>query len=639
LSISYFSLTAGGSLLALKLQEHFGGEASLPRCHSLGCGHCSPFDDLAQALTERFRADGSADALVCVMAAGIVFRILGPELRSKAEDPAVVVVDEDGRFAVPMLGGHAAGANKLARDIAGFLGGKAVLTTASDVRGLVAPDQMAARLGLKVTDPEQLRRVTALLVDGGAVCVEAPVNPGCEDYGWVRPGGSLEGYQGRLLVTHRSGSPDEGIPTARLVPPVVAAGVGCRRGAAAADITAAIRSTCATHGVDTLAVGCLASIDAKRDEAGLLEAAEQMGVPLRWYGAGQLGELGRPGSGFVEEAVGTPAVAEPAALLAAGEGAQLISGKEAYGGVTVALALGQWRPGPRREDAAVADAPEPASASETARGATPTGGVTVVGTGAGTGELLTAQARTAIRSADRVVGYRTYVEQVKEIFPETAAEEERYISGSMGRERERCRQALDLAAQGHRVALISSGDPGVYGMAGLLLEMAAGFDGGIPVSIAPGVTAAQLAAARLGAPLMNDYITLSLSDLLTPREEVLRRVEAAAASGMVICLYNPASRKRRPLFEQASAIIGRHRPGGTIAGWVRNAGGPGEETVITTLAELAEADIDMRTVVIVGNSRTRIIDGRMVTLRGYERKEKKGTSVSRRAQGEGEKGS
>jgi precorrin-3B C17-methyltransferase len=147
---------------------------------------------------------------------------------------------------------------------------------------------------------------------------------------------------------------------------------------------------------------------------------------------------------------------------------------------------------------------------------------------------------------------------------------------------------------------------------------------GIPVTVVPGVTAAQIAAARLGAPLMNDYITLSLSDLLTPREEVLRRARLAAASDMVVCLYNPTSKKRRPLFEEVCEIMAGERPADTPVGWVRAAGSSEESSGIVPLSELAAEDIDMRTIIILGNSRTVVKNGRMVTGRGYEKKKGKG---------------
>jgi len=598
--ISYFSLTAGGALLALKLRDEFGGIAHLPGCHSMGCGNCDPFDNIADALPERFNA---GDTVVCVMAAGIVFRILAPYLKSKQDDPAVIVIDEEGGHVIPLLGGHAAGANALAKKVASFLGAEAAITTSSDVQGLVAPDDVARRLDAVVADPVGLRRVTALLVDGRPVCIEAFEDPCIDGYGWVPYGGELSGYEGRLLVSHLVGNEgdqvDEQVRTARLIPRKVAAGIGCKRGAGSEQVVAAIMDSCARAGIDSRAVGVLASIDIKSDEAGLEAAARQLGSRLKFYSAGDLAAMGCSGNDFVATKVGTPAVCEPAALLASGDNASLVLEKTKHGPVTVALAIPAGKQ-PEAHNAANLDAT-----------ATETGKVMVVGTGAGTESLLTAQAREAVRDADVVFGYRIYTGQLKKIFPD-----KKYVDGSMGAEVRRCREALDLAAAGKKVAMVSSGDPGVYGMAGPVLEMA----DAVPVTIIPGVTAAQIAAARLGAPLMNDYIILSLSDLLTPRDVVLSRAEAASVSDMVICLYNPTSRKRQPLFEEVCALLVRYRPAVTPVGWVRDAGGPCEESAIINLVDLARQKIDMRTIVIVGNSSTEVIGDRMVTRRGYERK-------------------
>jgi len=608
--ISYFSITAGGSLLALELRDRFGGTARLPRCQSLGCGHCDPYDNISTELPERFRA---GDTLVCIMAAGVAFRILAPCLQSKQHDPAVIVLDEKGRHVVPLLGGHAAGANRLAQEIAEFTGGEAVITTASDVRGLTAPDELARQLDLTIDDPVALRRVTALLVDGRPVCIESREDPGVEAYGWVPAGGDASGYDGRLLISHRVDGDAEaeagevdvmaGARTARLIPRSVVAGIGCRRGATSGEILDAIRAACAGHGISIHAIGQVATIDIKKDETGITEAATALGTGIIYFGASELSGLGRPGNDFVAERTGTPAVCEPAALLATGNG-DLISGKEAFGKVTVALALKSHDFPGKGEDRSV----------HFANGAAvETGRVLVVGTGAGTAPILTAAATKALREADVIIGYRTYIEQIRSLFPD-----KEFITGSMGAEIDRCREALELASSGRAVAMVSSGDPGVYGMAGPMLELA----DAIPVAVVPGVTSAQIAAASLGAPLMNDYVTLSLSDLLTPRLEVLRRARLAAASDLVVCLYNPASRKRRPLFEEVCGIFAEERPPATIAGWVRDAGGPDETAVITTVGNLADQDIDMRTIIIVGNSRTAIIGGRMVTGRGYEGKKK-----------------
>lgn len=336
--IDYFSVTAGAAMLALNLKERFGGQTHLPRDLAMNCRRRQPFDRLADALPERFRAAGTDDTLICIMAAGIVFRLLGPHLGAKHEDPAVIVIDEQGRFVVPLLGGHAAGANELTRQIAEFTGGAAVVTTASDVLGLTAPDEVARRLNAAVDDPVALRQVTALLVDGQPVCVESAADPGIDCYRWVAPGGRAEGCAARLLITDKSGPAPADIPTAKLIPRSITAGVGCHSGTVAADIVAAIETVCARQGIDPRAVGVIASIDAKREEAGLIEAAGSLKAELAFFAAEALAPLNRPGSEFVATQVGVAAVSEPAALLAAGEGAELVAEKTVFERITVALA-------------------------------------------------------------------------------------------------------------------------------------------------------------------------------------------------------------------------------------------------------------------------------------------------------------
>ena len=198
--ISYFSLTEGGALLALRLCDRFGGTAHLPRCQSLGCGHCSPFDSIAEALPQRFL---SGDTIVCVMAAGIVIRLLAPYLKDKHTEPAVVVIDEEGRHAIPLLGGHAAGANRLAAAIAAYLGGEAAITTSSDAQGLVSVDEVARLVDARIDDAGLARTLTAALVNGAALCIESAADPGIPGYTWVEPGGDSSGFDGRLQIDYR----------------------------------------------------------------------------------------------------------------------------------------------------------------------------------------------------------------------------------------------------------------------------------------------------------------------------------------------------------------------------------------------------------------------------------------------------
>jgi precorrin-3B C17-methyltransferase len=237
--------------------------------------------------------------------------------------------------------------------------------------------------------------------------------------------------------------------------------------------------------------------------------------------------------------------------------------------------------------------------------------IVAVGIGPGSLELLTGEARAALAAVDVVVGYKPYLELVAPLIAHAQVE-----ATGMRQEVDRCRRALELHREGRRVAVVSSGDAGVYGMAGLLMEL----DPDADVQVVPGITAAQAAAARLGAPLMNDFAVLSLSDLLTPRAEVLRRATAVAGADLVACLYNPTSRKRRPLFEQVVGLFLAQRPATTPAGWVRNAYRDGEEIGRCGLGELLEAPIDMWTTVVIGSTRTEFLGGSMVTRRGYAEK-------------------
>ncbi len=229
-------------------------------------------------------------------------------------------------------------------------------------------------------------------------------------------------------------------------------------------------------------------------------------------------------------------------------------------------------------------------------------------------EHLTPKARTEIENADVIVGYGTYVKLIQSIIKPTAE----VFSGTMGREVERAKIAVSKAIENLRVVIVSSGDPGVYGMAGIVLEVVAIEKPDLPVEIVPGVTAATAAASKLGAPLVSDFAVISLSDLLTPWEKIERRLEAAASADFSIVLYNPKSEGRIEPLTKAYEIMLKHLPPDTPVGIVRQAGRVGEEVKITTLKELLNADIDMVTTIIIGSSATKVNNGKMVTARGYD---------------------
>lgn len=224
---------------------------------------------------------------------------------------------------------------------------------------------------------------------------------------------------------------------------------------------------------------------------------------------------------------------------------------------------------------------------------------------------MTIRAAEALKKCDVIVGYTVYVELVKEHFPD-----KEFLTTPMRKEAERCRLAFEEAEKGKTVAMICSGDAGVYGMSGLMLEIGREYPQ-IPVEVIPGVTAALSGAAVLGAPLIHDFCLISLSDLLTPWEKIEKRLLKASEADFVICLYNPSSRKRHDYLKKACDLMLQYKSPETVCGTVVNIGRTGETMQILPLSELREAKVDMFTTVFIGNSQTMKIDGKMVTPRGY----------------------
>lgn len=238
--------------------------------------------------------------------------------------------------------------------------------------------------------------------------------------------------------------------------------------------------------------------------------------------------------------------------------------------------------------------------------------VYAVGIGPGDPYYMTQEAHNVLESVDAICGYKLYLDLIEPEFPC-----EEYYSTGMTKEIDRCRWALEKASTGKRVALVCSGDAGVYGMAGLIYELAQQYPP-IEIEVIPGITAAMSGAAVLGAPLIHDFAVISLSDLLTPLEKIMTRVELAAQADFVLCFYNPASKKRADYLKHACELILKHRSPDTPCGYVRNIGREGQEAHVMTLRELQDAQVDMFTTVFVGNSQTRRIGDKLVTPRGYK---------------------
>jgi cobalt-precorrin 5A hydrolase/precorrin-3B C17-methyltransferase len=597
-----YALTGKGARLARRIALDLDGDFFAPL--RLDLPDARGFSSLPDLVKRTFRL---YQTHVFIGAAGIAVRCIAPHLRHKSRDPAVLVCDRRGGHVISLLSGHLGGANALARKVAALVGGRAVITTASDAEGLPALDVLAREAGCATADPFEMKSMQTALLEGERIRLIDPLH--ClpiEHEAFVRLADPEDVPEDAFHVI----AGWRGIPAApkrlRLTVPVLYAGIGCRKNISAGAVLEAIEAALREAGAEMPALAGLASISLKEREAGLLEAARRLRLPLRFFDARALADIPVPNpSRKAGEILGSPpiGVCEGAALAAAGlPEAELLLPKRARAGVTVALALGR----PVSRSAPVPETPP--------REKTPAP-LRIVGIGPGDAAGMTARAEAALEASRLVAGYSLYVDMLP---PELLRGRERVTTG-MRRETDRCKAAVDAALAGIPTALVCSGDAGVYGMAGLVFELLEQRDPAhrIPVEVVPGVPALCSAAALLGAPLMHDFACVSLSDLLTPWELIVRRVEAALRADFVLVLYNPRSKGRSGHLAVILELIRKTRPAHTPVGLVRQAYRPGQETSAGSLGDFDPTRADMLSIVFVGNSSTRLIGNRMVTPRGY----------------------
>ncbi|WP_135505911.1 precorrin-3B C(17)-methyltransferase [Roseovarius aestuariivivens] len=540
--------------------------------------------------------------VVGICASGILIRAVAPLLANKKTEPPVVSVSDDGAVVVPLLGGHR-GANRLAARIAEGLGATAAITTAGDVAMGVALDEPPA--GWRLTGGEAAKSIMAGLLSGERYVLRGRADWLAEleemDNVSVEPGAD-----GRVTLI-----PEAGGEALIWTPQTDVLGLGCARDTAPEAMLEHVFETFQKEGVDPLAIACIATLDLKADEPAMHALARELDVPIRFFDAAELeaqaDRLANP-SEVVFAEVGCHGVAEGAALAAAGPKAVLDVQKRKSSDCTCALA---------RAEAPVTHLPGRAR-----------GRLSVVGIGPGQASWRTPEVSRLVAEAEELVGYGLYIDLLGPL-----ASGKKRSDFPLGGEEARCRYALERAGEGRNVALVCSGDAGIYAMGALVFEL---LDrgpeaGGVSdaarrteVICSPGVSALQGAAARAGAPLGHDFCTISLSDLLTPRADILRRLQAAAEGDFVIAFYNPVSKTRRTLLAEARAILLRHRPADTPVMLASNLGRPEENLRYRRLDALEVDEVDMLTVVLVGSSNTRLArlgEGpRMFTPRGYARK-------------------
>ncbi|MEL7273992.1 MAG: precorrin-3B C(17)-methyltransferase [Pseudomonadota bacterium] len=551
---------------------------------------------------------GAKRPIIAIMASGALLRCLAPVLDDKQTEPPVLAVAEDASSIVPMVGGHHRG-NMLARLLANHLGGHAAITTAGDLRFGLALDEPPA--GWVLAEPERAKSVMARLLAGEEIRLEGI---GAAHAKWLYESSLPFDDDAPLAirVSHLTCDPHE--DRLHIVPRDLVVGLGCERHCDAAQIIALVEEGFAASGLSTKAIGAFVSIDLKADEAALHAVARHFGAPLGFFTADELEaetpRLANPSDTVFAE-VGCHGVSEGAALAAAGAKGTLLVEKRKSARATMAVTSTQagpivGTPGRKR------------------------GTLAVVGIGPGMADWRSPEVSQLVSRATDLVGYSLYLDLL-----EGLAEGKTRHDFDLGKEEDRVRHAMELAGEGRDVALVCSGDAGIYAMATLVFELLA--EGGlsdaasrIAIHVSPGISALQAAAARAGAPLGHDFCTISLSDLLTPWPDIRRRVKAAAEGDFVIAFYNPVSRRRRTQLAHARDVLLQHRPADTPVILATNLGREGEAVRVVPLAELNIDDVDMLTVVIVGSSDTRTVEtgeGRtwVYTPRGYAAKD--GTQI------------
>ncbi|BAQ64831.1 precorrin-3B C(17)-methyltransferase [Geminocystis sp. NIES-3709] len=561
----------------------------------------------------------NSEGIIFSLTIGAVVRLVSPLLTNKKKDPAIIVIDPHTKYVISLLGGHQANADKLTELIAHQLDAKAIITSASYNLNLPSIDTFGNIFGWQ---------------RGKGNWTEVSINIARNLPTLIRQDLGLNWWQNSLPSSHpfifentkdsksiirentekamvyigAEKPPNIDIPCVSWHPRILWVGIGCERDTSPSLIESAVTQVLDKYNLERKSIASLATIDLKKDELGILMLGKKWGLALHTFTAEELNSVAVPNpSSIVKEEVGTPSVAEASALKSAllpnlrenqQKSPHLIVPKQIIrqegekGAVTVAIARSNVEYNPNK------------------------GKLYLIGTGPGSIEYLTSVAKTALREADIIIGYSLYIDLIKSLLrPEQIIE-----SSPITQERQRAERAIELAKWGLKVAVISSGDCGIYGMAGLVLEILQNqnWDGKQPpVEVFSGITAMQSVAAKIGSPLMHDFCAISLSDLLTPWEVIEKRITAAASADFITAIYNPRSQTRTQQIITTQKIFLEYRKPHTPVAIARSVTRDDENIIITTLGEMLNHSIDMVTTVIIGNSSTKRYHDLLITPRGY----------------------
>ena len=558
---------------------------------------------LIQSMPKDFLKDHwqKNNQLIFIGSIGAVVRLISPFVSSKENDPAILVMDSKAKNIIPILGGHKQGGDRFANELSAALEAEAIFTSDSFIERKISLDCFGKGWGWErggdnvdwrnlMIKQARERKNVVFQSKGSKLWHKLKA---CSNFSFLEKNDQISSKNIDLYIGQEKNSICSWHPSSIII------GIGCERNTDEKLIQRAINESFSEKGLSLLSIACIATIDKKNDEIGLLNLSKKNEWPIYFFSALELSKVKVPTpSNVVLKEMGTPSVAEAAAISQGAESGSLIQEKQIhyakedeFGAVTIALVELDKPFAPHK------------------------GELHLIGSGPGKLEMLTSDSRQALTRCAAWIGYGPYLNYLETI----RRHDQVRIDSELTFEKDRCQQALDLAKQGARVALISSGDSGIYGMAGLALEL--WLDESVEsrplFQVHPGISSFQMAAAKLGAPFMHDFCSISLSDLLTPWNKIEKRLQSAAKGDFVIAIFNPKSIKRDWQLKKAVDLLLEFRDKSTPVAIARELGRPEENIEIHTLESLPFNQVDMLTILVIGNSQSVIKNNKFLTPRGY----------------------
>ncbi|MBO8207110.1 precorrin-3B C(17)-methyltransferase [Prochlorococcus marinus XMU1406] len=537
------------------------------------------------------------DLIIFIGSIAASIRIINSFLTSKDQDPGVIVIDKKCSKIIPLIGLHQSNTQNIACQIANLLGGEIIETNNSNDQSFLNLDAFGDQWGWKRSGN---------IKDWSKLVIKQAKNE--EIFCKQLSGNSLwkTSKSGEIINQINEKEIEKPDSTFHVSifennqrnwhPPVLWIGIGCERNTSKELIANSLNNFLKSGNLSQQSIAGFATIDIKKDEKGILELSEEKNLPIKFFSKEDLSTIIVPNpSKVVQKEIGTPSVAEASCLLAAGEESKLLKEKRIFknqsGAVTIAVAESKNQYNPTN------------------------GEIHIIGSGPGDISFLTSNAKKALSRCTVWIGYKMYLDLIKPL----KRSDQVLIESKLTEEKERCSKAIKLAEEGIKVALISSGESGFYGMAGLLLELLQKINKEYRpyFNVHPGISSVQLAAAISGAPLMNDFCSISLSDKLTPWSLIKKRIEGALMGDFVIALFNPQSIERNWQLKSTIDLCLKTRKGDTPVLIARQVGRENQSKNFSTLNTIPFEEIDMLSIIIIGNSQTTLIDEIFLTPRGY----------------------